>query len=375
MTLRLTPWSCRQSHLLLSQLLLLAIIVTSFGTAFAQTPPDVVTRLRSLPPEAQSDALRRFQYFYEQRAYPNQQIPPGAMQRARQEHEQRFGPITQQPQLPSPAFNQNQWTAIGPDHISTAPTTSGRLNTIAFDPTNTNVIYVGAATGGVWKTTDGGASWTALTDAQCSTAMGSIVIDPSNPLIVYAGTGEENFTADSYYGCGVLKSSDGGASWTQMGAAVFATTSGGARIGKIAVHPTITSTLLVASGFGLYRSTDGGLNFTQVLAGIATDVVIDPASPSTMYAAIGNPTGSTINGVYKSTDAGATWTMLAGGFPTSNVGRINLAIAASASATVYATVQNSPSFQLLGIFKTTNGGTSWTQLTATGAICNSQCFY
>ena len=97
MTLRLTPWSCRQSHLLLSQLLLLAIIVTSFTPASAQTTADIVTRLRSLPPEAQSDALRRFQYFYEQRAYPNQQIPPGAMQRARQEHEQRFGPITYRP--------------------------------------------------------------------------------------------------------------------------------------------------------------------------------------------------------------------------------------------------------------------------------------
>ena len=102
--------------------------------------------------------------------------------------------------------------------------------------------------------------------------MGSIVIDPSNPLIVYAGTGEENFTADSYYGCGVLKSLDGGASWTQMGAAVFATTSGGARIGKIVIRPTATSTLVVASSFGLYRSVNGGVSFTQVLAGTATDV-------------------------------------------------------------------------------------------------------
>src|SRR5712671_2207947 len=312
MTLGTKLWGCPRPGLLASQLLLLTLIVTSFGTAFAQTPPDVVTRLRSLPPEAQSDALRRFQYFYEQRAYPNQQIPPGAMQRAREEHEQQFGPIRAQQQAAAPLFPQNQWTAIGPDHISTFPTTSGRLNTIAIDPTNTSVIYIGAATGGVWKTTDGGASWTALTDAQCSTAMGSIAIDPSNPLIVYAGTGEENFSGDSYYGCGVLKSTDGGASWTQMGAAVFATTSGGAKIGKIAVHPTTTSTLVVASSFGLYRSTNSGVNFTQVLAGIATDVVIDPASPSTMYAALGSVSGSAANGVYKSIDAGATWMMLVG---------------------------------------------------------------
>src|SRR5260370_31240703 len=122
----------------------------------------------------------------------------------------------------------------GREHIPSTPAASGPLNAIAFDRTNSNIIYVGAATGGVWKTTDGGASWTALTDSQCSTAMGSIVIDPSNPVVVYAGTGEENFSADSYYGCGVLKSSDGGASWTQMGAAVFATTSGRGRNRQIA---------------------------------------------------------------------------------------------------------------------------------------------
>src|SRR6266436_9215308 len=110
MTLRSTLWSCRQSKLLLSHLLLLTITLTSFGTAFAQTPPNIVTRLRSLPPEAQSDALRRFQYFYDQRAYPYEQIPPGAMLRARQEHEQQFGPIRAQAQSAAPLFNQNQWT-------------------------------------------------------------------------------------------------------------------------------------------------------------------------------------------------------------------------------------------------------------------------
>src|SRR6266481_7677088 len=127
MILRSMLWKCPRSNLLLSQLLLLTITVTSSSPAVAQAAGNIVTRLRSLPPEAQSDALRRFQYFYEPRAYPNQQIPPGAMERARQEHEQQFGPIRQQQQSPSPQFPQNQWTAIGPDHISTFPTTSGRL--------------------------------------------------------------------------------------------------------------------------------------------------------------------------------------------------------------------------------------------------------
>src|SRR5262245_8874575 len=138
MTLGSRLWGCPRPGLLASQLLRLTLIVTSFGTAFAQTPPDIVTRLRSLPPEAQSDALRRFQYYNEYRATPNQHIPPGAPQGPRKEHEQQFAPIRAQQQADAPLFPQNQWTAIGPDHISTVPPTSGRLNTIAFDPTNTN---------------------------------------------------------------------------------------------------------------------------------------------------------------------------------------------------------------------------------------------
>jgi hypothetical protein len=107
---------CRRFSLLALQLFLLTIITTTLGPASGQTPGDLLTRLRSLPSQAQSNALRRFQYFYEQRAYPNQQIPPGAMQKARQELAKQSGPMTQ------PAFNQNLWTAIGPSQISTNPT-------------------------------------------------------------------------------------------------------------------------------------------------------------------------------------------------------------------------------------------------------------
>ncbi|MEA2936035.1 MAG: hypothetical protein QOD74_2681, partial [Variibacter sp.] len=346
--------------------------------AAAQSTDQVVSALQAMPVEAQRNSLRRYMYFYERRAYPFEKIPAGAMTRARQDHERKFGPIRPpKPDLGSPAFAQNTWTEIGPTNIATSQTTSGRVNSIAIDPSNTSVLYAAAATGGVWKSTNGGTSWTALTDTQCSLAMGSIAIDPTNTQVIYAGTGEENFSADSYYGCGILKSTNGGASWTQIGAANFDTATGGATISKILINPSSTQTVFVASDFGLYRTTNGGSSFTQVMSQTpVTDLVMDPTNSNILYAAVGYLFGNANNGVYKSTDGGATWGKLAGGLPTTNVGRIGLAIGGTAAAgTLIATVQNSSSFALLGLWTTTNSGTSWTQLTATGASCSSQCWY
>jgi len=157
---------------------------------------------------------------------------------------------------------------------------------------------------------------------------------------------------------------------------------------QIAIDPTnsnvvyAATTYLGAGGFarffrpsfepyGVFKSTDGGVSWARVLAGIATDVVIDPTNPSVIYAAIGNNGGDEFsfgvdNGIYKSTDGGANWVKLSGGLPTANVGRIELAIAPSAPSTLYAAIQDSArdTFgSLLGIFKTTDGGSTWTQLT------------
>src|SRR6516165_9399760 len=148
--------ACDRSAYLPSLGYLLAIVAGSLAPAAAQAPSNFVSWLQSLPPDAQSLPLRRFRYFYEQRAYPNQTIPPGAMAQARQEHEQRFGPLRQQ-QAPGAAFNQTQWTSIGPKLISGSDPqntpASGRISAIAIDPTtnanNTNTIYIGAASGGV----------------------------------------------------------------------------------------------------------------------------------------------------------------------------------------------------------------------------------
>src|SRR5262249_47847533 len=136
------------------------------------------------------------------------------------------------------------WTQLGPEPIgSGAGADSGRITGIAVNPTNANNIYIAAAGGGVWKTTNGGTSWTALTDLQTTTAMGAIAIAPSNPKIISAGTGESNMSLDSQYGRGVLKSTDGGSSWTLLGNSVFNRVS----ISKIVVDPTNANIVYVAT--------------------------------------------------------------------------------------------------------------------------------
>ncbi|MYK65528.1 MAG: hypothetical protein F4022_03560 [Gemmatimonadetes bacterium] len=113
----------------------------------------------------------------------------------------------------------NRWRALGPDRVNTNGVfTAGRVSTIAIHPTDMNILYAGGAQGGVWKSDDAGANWRPLTDHECSLAMGSIAIDPVNPDIIYAGTGEQHFSGDSYYGCGVLRSLDAGETWEQQGA-------------------------------------------------------------------------------------------------------------------------------------------------------------
>ncbi|HVH76541.1 MAG TPA: hypothetical protein VM755_16615 [Stellaceae bacterium] len=352
--------------------------------ALAQTP--------SVPPQLYANTkYRQWLYFYRQRAYPYDRIPPGALQAARRDFMQKFGAApgvlgngrTAAP--PGSALPTGAWTSIGPmpiENAQTIPATavSGRVNAIAINPSNPSIVYIGAADGGVWKTKDGGTHWSPLTDGQCSLAMGALAIDPVKPSIVYAGTGEENFSLDSYYGCGVLRSTDGGRSWTQLGASTFVTASGGATISRLLIDPrtagsTTRTTLLVASDSGVYRSIDSGADWQKTLPGTATDAVRDPSAPATVYAALGNIFGDPANGVYKSLDGGQTWTQLGSGLPKTNVGRISLAIAPSSHLRLYAAVQNASTSALHGLFRSTDGGAHWTKLLKSVAACAKQCWY
>ena len=181
----------------------------------------------------------------------------------------------------------SRWVQMGPlaiphgETYADPPTevmVTGRVTSIVVDPTDYNIIYVGTALGGVWKTTNGGKEWAPQSDYEISSAIGALVLDPSNHNVVYAGTGEGNnilherydrFNDKSYYGYGVLKSVNGGQSWTLYGEAIF----GGARFFRLAIPRSKPNLIFAATSIGLYRSMDEGTTWTKMTGNlpVATD--------------------------------------------------------------------------------------------------------
>ena len=265
------------------------------------------------------------------------------------------------------------WVSAGPLNIG------GRATAVAVDPNNTNRIWLGTAEGGVFRSENAGVDWAPVFDGQTATAIGSITVHPVDSNTVYVGTGEDNGGGLAYDGEGMFRTTDGGGTWTSLGLAEVR------RIGRIAIDPANPQRLFVAAGGdwfnrdqhrGIYRSTDGGATWQRVLyvaddAG-GIDVVIDPADPSRIFAAIWQRQihrdtwyiAGPQSGVWRSTDGGTTWSRLTAGLPTgSNVGRIGLAIARSSPNILYALVvdgDGNPS----GVYKSTDSGTTWSNLNA-----------
>lgn len=250
--------------------------------------------------------------------------------------------------------------------------TSGRVVGFAVHPKSRDHYYIAVASGGVWKTTNGGTTWNPIFDDQGSYSIGCVALDPKNPNVVWVGTGENNSQRSVGYGDGVYRSDDGGRSWKNVGL------KNSEHIGKILIDPRNSDVVYVAAqgplwgpggDRGLYKTTDGGKSWKKVLeisenTGV-TDVVLDPRNPDTLLAASyqrRRHVWTLINGgpesaLHRSTDGGATWTKIRSGLPTEELGRIGLAIAPSKPEMVYATVESID--RKGGIFRSLDFGVTW----------------
>ncbi|MGB4851669.1 MAG: hypothetical protein WBQ38_05070 [Ignavibacteria bacterium] len=308
-------------------------------------------------------AFQRERWFYEQRMYPDNFIPKDAYKKA---YEQREAMRVQKGYSMSNPFNT--WTNIGPTtgfYFAYSNITS-RMPTVKYDPNNPNVIYVGTAFGGVWKTTDEGVTWSSKSDFEVSLSSGSIAIDPSNTNIIYYGTGEATYSAASYYGRGLLKSTDGGNTWTNY-------TSGLESLSfftRINIRPGHSNELLCALGNrsslgvngGLYRSTNGGVSWNLLASGRCDDVIFSPGG-DTAYA-IGSGTGYLI-----STNGGSSFS--ANGSITAGT-RNHIAVAKSSPNILYYAKHSGST---ITVFKSTNGGFNFSQIVTGQNFSGSQAWY
>lgn len=277
-------------------------------------------------------------------------------------------------------FKSLRWRGIGPYRGGRALAVSG----IAGDP---ETFFFGAVAGGVWKTTDGGATWQPLTDHTPISSVGALAVAPSNHNVIYVGTGEAAPRGDMTNGDGVYKSVDGGKTWTSLGLKDTR------QIGALIVDPNNPDVVMVAAlghafgpntDRGVFRTTDGGKSWTKVLyknpdTG-AIDVTFDPHNSSIVYAALWQArrqpwnfsSGGPGSGLYRSTDGGATWTQLTGnGLPAGILGRIHVSVSGADSNRVYAMIEAKEG----GLYRSDDGGKHWHRVNTDGRLTQRAWYF
>lgn len=281
-------------------------------------------------------------YFYGMRSWPFGMIPQGARHAALGAMEKMSAGAAVQA--------EDAWRQIGPMSVG------GRVRTIAVHPTDGNTLWIGAADGGVWRSTDRGANWTALMQDANAITMGALAVDPSNPQVLYAGTGELSSNVDAYTGAGMYKSEDGGDSWRLTGL-----TSVGA-FSRIVVHPTNSSIVWAGAtknGGGFYRSLDAGRTWTRVVSDAVSDITVNPQNPQELWIALMS------GGIRYSSNGGESFTNRSTGIGGTGItiNRMSVQVAPSNPSTLYALayehVGTNQNIHYSRIYKSTNGAMSW----------------
>lgn len=282
--------------------------------------------------------------------------------------------------IPDAAFAGLKPRLIGP------ALQSGRIGDFAVNPANPAEYFVAVASGGVWKTVNGGTTYKPVFDGQGSYSIGCVTLDPRNPNAVWVGTGENNSQRSVGFGDGVYVSRDGGQNWQNTGL------TNSEHIGRIVVHPTKSDLVYVAAqgplwrsggDRGLYRTEDGGKKWKRILhisedTGI-NEVLMDPRDPNTLYASAWQRRrhvwtlvgGGPESGLHKSTDGGVTWRKLTQGLPEGDKGRIGLAVSPVNPDVLYAIVEATGDKG--GFYRSSNRGESWER--RSGYVCSSPQYY
>jgi uncharacterized repeat protein (TIGR01451 family) len=404
---RLVPTAIRRA--LVPFALVAALIAVVAGSAFALTGDTPTLQPGAKPlkvsEETEEDLLQRDLFFTSRRTAGDVQLDnqqAGALRAAAAEAASRLrkegAPAT------SPTTFTGAWSAVGPNPIVQVTRStpifaamSGRIGALAIRPSNGQFI-LGGAQGGIWLYDAATGTWTPKTDNMPSLAIGALAIAPSNDAIVYAGTGEGALSGDSYFGNGILKSTDGGNTWSHVSGDYFV----GVSISRLVVDPGNSDHLYAAvlrgrggirrttpavhSDYGIWESKNGGVSWKLLKeakseSNGATDLEIDPQNPSILYASFWS------DAIYKSTNGGATWATIMNGLPAAAGGaglastRFSIALShpAGQSAELYAGFNWAG--QKARVWKSTNQGSSWSLLPAGSGddsvsdYCGGQCSY
>jgi photosystem II stability/assembly factor-like uncharacterized protein len=324
-------------------------------------------RPRGLPPPRTTTHKKRATWFQTRVAWPYREPSTNSLLSERSRAAAALAPHA----------GTAQWELVGPTNVG------GRMTSIGCAPKKPNTIWAGAAGGGVWKSDDGGQHWRGLWHSQPTLNIGSIAVDPTNPSIMYCGTGEANLSADSYPGVGIFRSTDSGESWQILAPAD--TTGIPTRIGCLVVDP-FDATHICLGGVthtaggsdGMFVSHSGGLSWgRQTFPGSGPyrchAVVFHPTIRDTMFATIS--ARGTQSGIWKSINGGSSWTQINNGLPSAErIGRTSLAIAPSKPSVIYA-ISSTQKDGVLGVFRSDNGGSNWTDVAGTHFIKEGQMSY
>ncbi|MBK8549579.1 MAG: hypothetical protein IPL53_00415 [Ignavibacteria bacterium] len=306
-----------------------------------------------------SGALESMQWMTQVRAYPDVDIPADKFYKAFEYSKENLQSVNDRDGL-------DQWESIGPNNIG------GRNLCITVHPIDTDTVFMSASSGGLWKSTTGGvgaSAWTLINTGFPSSAVSSIAIDSANPNVMYIGTGEnygyqlsENGVdirvTRGMYGIGILKTTDGGITWTKSLDWTYDNKRG---VWKVLINPKNSNVLYAATSEGIFKSVNAGSSWTQQLNyKMAMDLKLNSTDTSILYASIGNLTNNvplTDKGIFKSTNGGNNWNKLAGGLPANWSGKATLELYKGNQELVYASIPNDLSY--VGYYKSTNGGLNW----------------